>query len=372
MEAGRAEPREPYLHSLDLLRGFAAMSVCFYHTAFMLAPGHNILPGGYLCVDLFFLLSGFVIARTYDRRIEHGMTLGAFCVQRLARLYPLFLATTLLGFIAVNGILYEQFHAYGGGRELLTLAGNLLLIPNVLRPYDIGSMFPFNGAAWSIFFEFYVNVLFFLCWQYLTLQRIAAAIALSAVLVAYTAARAHSLDIGSQSVDLVPTIPRVLFSFFLGVLISRLGFGRSAGQFGMWSSLFGLGTILAALSLRVWLPRSSAWIADVAVVTLVFPAVLLAFTQMRFPARYALVSSFLGNISYAVYLLQTPLMVFFSAIPRVLAHEQIAKFAPWAEMIFIPALMTSAFLVWKHFEVPAKRAVRRWHAAASGVLGEAA
>ena len=92
MMKGDVAPQESYIHSLDLLRGFAALSVCLYHTGFLLMPGYHILPGGYLCVDLFFLLSGFVIARTYDRRIASGMVLGAFAIQRLARLYPLFLS----------------------------------------------------------------------------------------------------------------------------------------------------------------------------------------------------------------------------------------------------------------------------------------
>jgi len=364
MEAGAAEPPEPYLHSLDLLRGFAAIAVCLYHTSFMLTPGHKVLPGGFLCVDLFFLLSGFVIARTYDHRIEGGMTFGAFCVQRLARLYPLFLITTLVGFFAVNAILYEQLHTFGGGRALLTLLGNLALIPNVLRPFNIGSMFPFNGATWSIFFEFYVNVLFFVCWQYLTIHRIVLIVSLSGALLILTGARMHSLDFGTQGVDFLRTIPRVLFSFFFGVLICRTRFGRSAWRLGPANALLGLGVVLGVLYLRDWLPASSAWIADAGAVVLVFPIVLLAFTQMQFSGAQARISAFLGNISYSVYLLQTPLMIFFSAMPRVLAHKQIANFAPWAEMVFIPILMTSAFLVWKYFEVPAKRAVRRWYAVA--------
>ena len=230
MEAGAAEPPEPYLHSLDLLRGFAAIAVCLYHTSFMLTPGHKVLPGGFLCVDLFFLLSGFVIARTYDHRIEGGMTFGAFCVQRLARLYPLFLITTLVGFVAVNAII-RTVRTFGGGRELLTLLGNLALIPNVLRPYNIGSMFPFNGATWSIFFEFYVNVLFFVCWQYLTIHRIVLIVSFSGVLLVLTGARMRSLDFGTQSADLLRTIPRVRFRFFSA--FSSAGRGSDARPGGL-------------------------------------------------------------------------------------------------------------------------------------------
>src|SRR5271167_916141 len=79
---------------LDLMRGIAAMSVLVYHTGNML---NFQMPSAYLAVDLFFLLSGFVIAHNYDRKIGAGMSLTEFMVQRLIRLYPCLLLTLLLG-----------------------------------------------------------------------------------------------------------------------------------------------------------------------------------------------------------------------------------------------------------------------------------
>ena len=367
-----ASAREPYLHSLDLLRGVAAMSVCLYHAGFLLTSRVHVLPGGYLCVDLFFLLSGFVIARTYDVRIAEGMTLGAFCVQRLARLYPLFLATTLVGFLATNAHLYEELHDYGSRALFLTLLGNFFFVPNVLHPFGIQSMFPFNGASWSIFFEFYVNVIFFLCWPYLTLLRIAALVAVSAVLMAVAASHAHSLDIGTKTYDLFSTVPRVTFSFFLGVLIERAIGAGSPGHAGARHALLGVAVVLSALCLRGWLPGRAIWFGDVCLVVFVFPLILIGFSRMALADTSARIGAFLGNISYSVYLLQTPLLVFYSAVPRVLLHESIARFAPWAGFIFVSAVTGAAFLVWKYFEVPAKRAVRRWHVAISRTLGEPA
>ncbi|TIW52974.1 MAG: acyltransferase, partial [Mesorhizobium sp.] len=84
--------RHIYLN-LDALRGVAAISVMLYHFSPFIADG-KVLPSSYLAVDLFFLLSGFVIAHAYDRKIESGMGFGTF---RLIRLYPLYLAGTLLG-----------------------------------------------------------------------------------------------------------------------------------------------------------------------------------------------------------------------------------------------------------------------------------
>lgn len=364
---GRSTAGESYLHSLDLLRGFVALSVCLYHTGFLFANGIHILPGGYLCVDIFFLLSGFVIARTYDPRVEAGMTIGAFCVQRLARLYPLFLATTLAGFAVVTARFYGEEHVLAGGRTFLTLFGNLLLIPNFLYPYGIDSLFPYNGATWSIFFEFYVNVLFFLFWPLLTMRRLAAIVGVSAVLLAAAAAHAHSLDIGDKTADLVNAIPRVLFSFFLGVLISRWESGDGRHD-SVWPIYLGLGAVLATISLRGLVPDSLVWLSDLCAVVFVFPATILAFVRVRLFGYRARVSGFAGNISYSVYLLQTPLVVAYSGLPQILFREKIAAWVPWAGAIFLPAVVVSAYLVWRYFEVPAKRAVRQRYAAISGAL----
>lgn len=370
MNAVPARSREPYLHSLDLLRGVAAIAVCIYHINFMLTPHAQLMSGGYLCVDLFFLLSGFVIARTYDHRIASGMSLRFFCVQRLARLYPLFVIATLLGFVVINARLYEIAHGYGGGQVFFTLAGNLLLIPNFLQPFGIRSMFPFNGASWSIFFELYVNLLFFLCWRHLSLRRLGVIVAVNALLLVAVAIHRNSLDVGNRSFDIFFAVPRVAFSFFLGVLISRVKLD-SVRNLGVWSALLGIGALGVILFFHGWVRPRWVGLADAGVVLFVFPALFLLFVRVDLVGIPSRVAAFLGDISYSVYLLQTPLIVAWSAVPRVLAHSEIAHYAPWAGLVFVPVLTATSYFVWKYFEVPAKRAIRRWQPGTSRVLGEA-
>ena len=71
------------------MRGMAAIAILIYHAEKYL--GMQLLPNAYLAVDLFFLLSGFVIAHNYDGKFTGGMSLTNFMVQRLIRLYPCFL-----------------------------------------------------------------------------------------------------------------------------------------------------------------------------------------------------------------------------------------------------------------------------------------
>jgi peptidoglycan/LPS O-acetylase OafA/YrhL len=70
-------PGEKHLFSaLDAMRGIAAVSVVFYHAG--IHSGLPLLPHAYLAVDLFFVLSGFVIAHAYEEKLHHGMTVGKF------------------------------------------------------------------------------------------------------------------------------------------------------------------------------------------------------------------------------------------------------------------------------------------------------
>ena len=73
---------------LDAMRGVAAICVMLYHYSPFLSAS-KVLPSAYLAVDMFFLLSGFIIAHAYRARLLAGMSLGKFAVVRIIRLYPL-------------------------------------------------------------------------------------------------------------------------------------------------------------------------------------------------------------------------------------------------------------------------------------------
>ena len=94
-DASIAPVRIRTFHTLDALRGVAAAAVLLFHAAFMyaIAPPAE----GQLAVDLFFVMSGFIIAYRYDRDFARGMAVSAFVRLRLVRLYPLFFLGLVLG-----------------------------------------------------------------------------------------------------------------------------------------------------------------------------------------------------------------------------------------------------------------------------------
>src|SRR5579863_2770853 len=74
---------------LDGLRGICAITVMLGHCELLFRPG-VVVCHSYLAVDMFFMLSGFVISASYDRRFEEGLSTRAFLAARLKRLTPVY------------------------------------------------------------------------------------------------------------------------------------------------------------------------------------------------------------------------------------------------------------------------------------------
>lgn len=93
---------KPHYELLDGLRGVAALLVVFYHIfeGLSFAAGGTLITvinHGYLAVDFFFILSGFVIGYAYDDRLGKSMSLGNFFKRRLIRLHPMIVMGSCAG-----------------------------------------------------------------------------------------------------------------------------------------------------------------------------------------------------------------------------------------------------------------------------------
>lgn len=161
---------KPHYELLDGLRGVAALLVIWYHVfeGFAFAGGGTIttINHGYLAVDFFFMLSGFVISYAYDDRLGKSMTLKNFFKRRLIRLHPMVVMGTLIGIVFY---LLQGSVRWDGTQVPISLIAfaavmGMLFIPVIPgAPYDIrgnGEMFPLNGPSWSLFFEYIGNILY--------------------------------------------------------------------------------------------------------------------------------------------------------------------------------------------------------------------
>lgn len=148
----------PRYATLDGLRGVAAVLVLCYHThAFQGSAA--IAPHGYLAVDFFFMLSGFVIASAYQEKLRAGLPVVDFFRLRMIRLYPVALAGILLGAVKlVSQYAINPAHSEPAQWIALAVFLNALVLPVVSETHFSGALFPTDGPVWSLFYELLVNV----------------------------------------------------------------------------------------------------------------------------------------------------------------------------------------------------------------------
>jgi peptidoglycan/LPS O-acetylase OafA/YrhL len=143
---------------MDALRGIAAMAVVFYHFGSRLGAPTTVAHG-YLAVDFFFMLSGFVLAHAYTEKFP-SLTLGRFTLIRIVRLLPMSVLGVLMGTAYLVMRWKVQPAASDSLPQILGGSGlNLALIPKLWSAGATGDeLFPANGVLWSLSFEFLINV----------------------------------------------------------------------------------------------------------------------------------------------------------------------------------------------------------------------
>src|SRR5665213_2627624 len=166
MQPARLNTKPHYLR-LDGLRGVAAIMVVAFHLCEAHAtnpPMDQIINHGYLAVDFFFLLSGFVIGYAYDDRWGK-MTIGSFFKRRLVMLQPMVVMGMVIGAICFyfqDSVLWPHIHLVPVWEMLLIMLIGFTLIPVPpsmdIRGWD--EMHPLDGPGWSLFFEYIANIFY--------------------------------------------------------------------------------------------------------------------------------------------------------------------------------------------------------------------
>ena len=147
---------------LDGLRGVAAICVVIFHYMEWVYPDYtkSFIGHGFLAVDFFFCLSGFVIAYAYDSRLLQ-MGARSFFIARLIRLHPLVIAGSVIGLI---GLWVDPFshdiNNYSAGRLALIFLCSALLIPFPVMKDRAFNLFGLNAPSWSLFWEYIANILY--------------------------------------------------------------------------------------------------------------------------------------------------------------------------------------------------------------------
>ncbi len=287
--------------TLDGLRGIAALAVVFYH---MPQPFHRAASTGYLAVDLFFLMSGFVIAAAYEQKLAEGWSVRSFMLVRLKRLWPLYALGVAVGvvcFEAVRMVRPDASFAFPHMPLAQAIVLSLLFVPQLVA-YG-GPAFPFNSASWSLSVELFGNLGYGAFARFLHTRLLVLVTALGFCGIVIVSVKSHGLDAGVSAGHVLPGYLRFLFSFPLGVLLFRL---HAAGK-------------LPAIALPAWMPLTataaalvgfgqSGAIGDVLTVAVLFPAVLAASLSQSNGRRSAGILAWAGAVSYPLYILHPPLV----------------------------------------------------------------
>jgi peptidoglycan/LPS O-acetylase OafA/YrhL len=307
MSAQQATQQSTRYHNLDAMRGLLALAVAVYHFGQSM-PGSDgwFAPSGPGAVDMFFLLSGFVIAHAYDNRMIHGgMTASRFGLVRFIRLYPVILVGVLLGCIKP---LMMMFVHDPRALSLPELGGQLALNGLVLPTPQSSTLFPLNPPAWSLFFEAAINLVYALVLLKARKAVLCALIAVSGIVVAYGAYTNGSADLGWGWSNFIYGAARVGFSFPLGVLLFRLGVGRTRRMAPMLAVVH---LVITVGLLMLPVPRELRGVYHPIVILLAFPALLSWGASLDVPARFRPVCELLGDMSFPLYAIHYPILMLF-------------------------------------------------------------
>ncbi len=295
-DAFRATGRER-LEGLDGLRGIAALSVLGYHAVGLLHPEWNLIGRGYLAVDFFFMLSGYVMARTYEQRLAQGFGTRRFMVARYRKLWP---------FMAVGALLGTPIVAFQLGDPLATLkiaAPNILLIPS----FGEGALYPVNIAAWSIAAELFANLLHgLILWR--MPSRMLALLCLCLVpLVCWIAASFGGLTVGADTASTHLGFARALLPYCIGIMLWRWWRDRPTLPVNPGLAFAAMPPLVLLVPALLAVP----WAYDIAFSLLVCPLLMaggLAWRGSSATLRW------IGLISFPLYAVNLPILLWSKAL----------------------------------------------------------
>ena len=361
---------KPHYEILNGLRGVAALMVIFYHIfeAFATSPVDQHFNHGYLAVDFFFILSGFVIGYAYDDRWK-TMRVKDFIKRRLIRLHPMIVMGVVLGvitFIIQGSVKWDGTKTHIS-MVMLAMLTSMFLIPAApksgIEVRGNGEMFPLNGPIWSLFFEYIGNILYALALRRLSTKALTVVVAisglgLSAFAIGNLSGYGH-LGVGWSMSDynLLGGFLRLSFAFSIGLLMSR-NFKPVKIKAAFWiCSLF----IVILLSFPDIGDGSSPWmngIYDSICTIIIFPAlVYLGASGKTTDKSSTKINKFLGDISYPLYVVHYPFMYLFYA--WVWKNELTFSQAWPIALLVVVGNILLAYLVLKLYDEPVRKYLTR-------------
>lgn len=361
---------------LDGLRGIAAISVMLIH----LPTGrHALMPHAAISVDLFFILSGFVLTRSYRERLLGGMSVWSYLKRRLIRIYPMFFVGMVIGVVSLVVAIRAGESGYPLRSYLSSVVSNFLFIPyfgNYGTPnmvsassghplaWTYGEIFPSAPPARSLFFEM-IGSAALLPIIVIKRRTLRTAILGSALLITFSSVLAsfeqgrHEIfmNFGWSTTHFLGGFLKVAFGFACGVYIATMQNNQATSVWGRkFNTMVRNDVTLYALFIVL---ISVPW-----GIKGLYPALLIFVTAPLLVWRGAAlhptgplsrsIARFLGWISYPVYCLHYPIgRLLFLTVPSF--HEKPAI----GTMVTVVTTLVVAMVVTRIFEEPVRSYLSR-------------
>lgn len=361
---------KPHYQLLDGLRGAAALMVVWYHVfeGFAFAEGSaiDVFNHGYLAVDFFFMLSGFVISYAYDDRWGR-MSLGNFFKRRLVRLHPMLLMGALIGMVS---FLMQGSVKWDGSETPFMWVLAALLLTWCFIPaypgasYEVrgnGEMFPLNGPSWSLFFEYIGNVCYALFIRRLSTRMLHVLVLVTGLIWAWLAVFNVSgyemMGIGwtLDTVNFWGGFVRMMFPFSYGMLLAR-SFRPVKVRGIFWIAIVALFALFSIPFIPSVETICVNGVYEAFCVMFAFPVIVwLAASGTTTDRTSTNVCKFLGDISYPLYIVHYPVMYLFYA--WLIKHQLYTLGETWPMVILVLLVnVTLAYATLKLYDEP----VRKW------------
>ena len=304
----------------------------------------------YLAVDLFFILSGFVIAYAYDEKLRSGrISVPKFLLIRLIRLYPVYFLSLLLCTLIIIGkaIHHNHFRIEDVPEVISVFTMTALFIPS----HSAGSneLFPINGPYWSLLFELVINAIYATIRPLLTDLFLVVILLISAMMLVAVSFHEGTLDVGFSwgMWSLVAGLSRSIFGIFFGLLLYRhhaffTTILAKTKSISPWFSFIVIATILASPNFE----QFNKFI-DILSVSIVFPICIFIASQGTV-TRFQRLLLILGIASYPMYVLHISLGELFSYVTQ----GRIAAYAPVSGIILVAFLIVFSMWIEKWYDIP--------------------
>lgn len=314
---------KPHYELLDALRGVAALIVICYHIGegFATSSVDLVVNHGYLAVDFFFMLSGFVISYAYDDRWKKGLKIGDFFKRRFIRLHPMVAMGVLFGVISycLQGCVKWSGESVPFSMVFISAFMALFMLPALpgtsVEVRGNNEMFPINGPEWSLFFEYIAYALYAIF-----MHRISTRILKLLTFIFGVSLLSIALFSGTESMGMGWTLLglnfpaglcRVGFAFSMGMLLRRtFRPNRVPYAFAICAIV-----LIVLLSIPYVGTVTMPWINclyEVVCIAIVFPAVIYigacGCCENKIENR---ICDFLGQLSYPLYIIHYPFMYLF-------------------------------------------------------------